>query len=944
MRNVKRVVLTASLLISGLAMSTAQTAYEAWVRQYPDVDTSDHSVEDMVVDSVGNVYVTGYGRLPGESDYGLLTKKINPYGLTVWEARYATHFRGYPGTTDTGPVIRTDGMGNVYVGGTGFGATTFEDFVTIKYNSRGEQQWVARYNGPGDTSDVLMGLVLGPSGEVVVFGWTQDEQRELMGAVVKYASNGVQEWSAVDTIFAPGAGAIDRLGNIYISAPFGRVKNLKYSSDGTLQWKRSFNVSGTAFPPSSLAVDETGSVYVAGWSENIQTGDDYTWSIKYNSAGVQQWSKDDPFDGGSVHIVLDSTLVYLSAGWSLKCLTRNGGTVWSVACYPDSIWNILALTMTKSRDIVVADVATPGGLIPTASYSRFGAKQWARRTVIPDPAYRYGQTVCAFDESGYAYLSFNNRYTDLPPFIAKIDSLGRHVWSEPTSIPGLSFPMASASDANGNLFVAGYTYNPETLTDWVTLKYDSAGMPVWAARYNGPSDLRDNPRAMAVDASGNVYVTGPMEVDSADFDYVTIKYSPSGERQWVARYGEPFPWRDIPRAMAVDSFGYVYVTGESYEVTERDFVTVKYTPLGLQQWAARFSASSGGSDIPVTIAVDAARNVYVTGTSDSTGTGQDLATVKYDQFGQFQWARRYNGPANRNDKPSSLHMDPSGNILVSGVSEGVATQQDIVTIKYTPQGLQQWAVRYDDSVHSFDIGTAMGIDPEGNVYVTGSSTGGGNAEDYLTIKYDTNGNTMWEVTYDGDAHGRDVPTLLAVDDEGSAYVTGQSYNPVGGNEIVTVKYSSDGSEIWRMRRSANPTSYQNTVGLGLDQGSGVYVTLVRSNTDAGSSWTAIKYGQTPIVGVSQEGPSRSRSFELDQNYPNPFNPSTTIEYTLPHSGFVTLKVYNTLGQELATLVSGEKVAGKASATWSASGFPSGVYFYRVTAGEYVETKKMLLMK
>lgn len=112
-------------------------------------------------------------------------------------------------------------------------------------------------------------------------------------------------------------------------------------------------------------------------------------------------------------------------------------------------------------------------------------------------------------------------------------------------------------------------------------------------------------------------------------------------------------------------------------------------------------------------------------------------------------------------------------------------------------------------------------------------------------------------------------------------------------------------------------------------------------------------GTIPVASVMWNGPvptdiqvagGMPTEFVLRQNFPNPFNPTTTIEYTLPRSGFVTLKVYNTLGQELATLVSGEEVAGKASATWSASGFPSGVYFYRMTAGEYVETKKMLLMK
>ena len=85
-------------------------------------------------------------------------------------------------------------------------------------------------------------------------------------------------------------------------------------------------------------------------------------------------------------------------------------------------------------------------------------------------------------------------------------------------------------------------------------------------------------------------------------------------------------------------------------------------------------------------------------------------------------------------------------------------------------------------------------------------------------------------------------------------------------------------------------------------------------------------------------------YALAQNYLNPFNPSTTIEFTLPQGGYVTLRVYNVLGEEVAALVAGEHAAGTFKATWDASGLPSGVYFYRLTAGEYVQTKKGVLMR
>jgi hypothetical protein len=83
---------------------------------------------------------------------------------------------------------------------------------------------------------------------------------------------------------------------------------------------------------------------------------------------------------------------------------------------------------------------------------------------------------------------------------------------------------------------------------------------------------------------------------------------------------------------------------------------------------------------------------------------------------------------------------------------------------------------------------------------------------------------------------------------------------------------------------------------------------------------------------------------LNQNYPNPFNPATQIEYSIPQNGFVTLKVYNVLGQEVSTLFSGMQTPGSYKATFDGSNLASGVYLYRLEAGKSSVTKKMILMK
>jgi hypothetical protein len=96
--------------------------------------------------------------------------------------------------------------------------------------------------------------------------------------------------------------------------------------------------------------------------------------------------------------------------------------------------------------------------------------------------------------------------------------------------------------------------------------------------------------------------------------------------------------------------------------------------------------------------------------------------------------------------------------------------------------------------------------------------------------------------------------------------------------------------------------------------------------------------------LASSGPELPKQFVLRQNYPNPFNPSTVIRYELPVKSNVTLKVYNLLGEEVATLVEEPEEAGYKSVTWDAGMSPSGVYFYRLSAGTFTQTNKLLVVK
>jgi hypothetical protein len=416
-------------------------------------------------------------------------------------------------------------------------------------------------------------------------------------------------------------------------------------------------------------------------------------------------------------------------------------------------------------------------------------------------------------------------------------------------------PYALVLDGNENVFITGASQTQYSATDFATVKYDSSGNQIWAVRYNGPGDGPDSAHALAVDRFGNVYVTGSSLGSGTGLDYVTIKYDSNGNQVWLTRYNGSGNSTDMANALAVDSSGNVYVTGASIGLgTSLDYATIKYNSSGNQLWVARYGGPANNFDAAYALKLDASDDVYVTGRSAGDGSSADYATLKYDANGNQLWVARYNGPANSSDIPHALELDGSGNVYVTGESHVSGFYNDYATVKYNTAGTQLWVAHYNGPGGFEDIAYALAVDGSGNVYVTGKSQGVDTTYDYATIKYNSAGSQQWVARYSGTGNGDDNATALALDGNGNVYVTGGSVGTgLGINlDYATVKYNAFGLQEWVARYDGSADGTDVARALALDNLRNVYLTGNSWGGFTAQDYVTIKYSQasSPTLDVT----------------------------------------------------------------------------------------------
>lgn len=747
--------------------------------------------------------------------------------------------------------------------------------------------------------------------------------------------------------------AVDAAGNVYVAGTDedGRAyRVVKYNTAGNVLWQQTYSGPDFGDYATAIAVDSAGNVYVTGKSStgyNNETGVtayDYA-TIKYDAAGNELWVK--RYDGGEVDF--PKSLAVDAAG---------------------NVY-VTGYSGTASFDYA------------TVKYSAAGAELWVKRYNGPGNFDDVANALTV-DGSGNVYVtgwstgtSSSNSGRDYATI--KYNTAGTELWVRRSHYVGGDEAYALAVDAAGNVYVTGKSTGVYNNYDYATLKYDASGNVLWSSRYNGPGNGDDEATDLALDATGNVYVTGAVKNNrnSNDYDYATIKYSPAGAELRVRRYNGPGNNSDRARSLIVDAAGNVYVTGQSIGYgTGYDFATVKYDAAGAQSWVKRYDGYGESDDYAAAVGVDGSGNVYVTGLSVGNNDGDFYVytnTIKYaeTQHSTVSSITLINADTNADIRQlqdgdtinlaglATLTLNIRANTAPAVVGSVVFNLIGAETRNQT-ESIVPYALFGDNNRGDYFAWTPTNGAYTLKVTPYSSKAGGGTAGTPLTIHFTVTRQVVSSLVLVNARTDQDIKALQNGDVIDLASLPTRNLNiravvhpdTVGSvvfnlnNELIVrenlAPYAVGGDingnyRSWTLpigNHTLTATPYALANGTGI-QGKGYSVTFTVVDMATTVRANAATLEQKAVVDVAQNLRAS----------PNPFTSQTTISFSVPVSGRTLLEVYDLNGRIVERLYEAHAEAGKTfRVPFNSKGLAAGVYMARLSTNKQVQSYKLVLVR
>ncbi|MCD4697023.1 MAG: T9SS type A sorting domain-containing protein [Bacteroidales bacterium] len=527
----------------------------------------------------------------------------------------------------------------------------------------------------------------------------------------------------------------------------------------------------------------------------------------------------------------------------------------------------------------------------------------------------------------------------------------------------------------------------------------------WEWQVGGDSNERG--MAVETDSEGNIYCTGEV-TDTTYFadttfvanfaDIFIAKFSANGNLLWVKTCGGTGLDRGLDlkidgdnNAVITGFFSGSAVFGDTTLVSAgmHDLFIAKYNSQGDFQWVVHGSGID--KEEGLCIATDNSNTIYIGGFFESTlnlglfnlstGNTEALFLTKLNPGGDVIWAEQTVMGEFGLAATFDMIIDPSGDLLFTGYFHRETTFQDttllsyddsddIFIAKYNSNGDKIW-VRQAGGEND-DYGNAITVDELGNIYLAGefqltatfgsfSLTSADNNSDLFFSKLDPAGNFIW--IKQGSGAQRDAAYSVSYNqDNGIAICGGYSSDFTIGDTT----FNSGATEDIFMAVFSTSGNFNTAISIGENGEDAARDVFLTDNNYAyiiGNFSDTIWFGESSLVshgladvfitkvnideinGIEQQPQNYIHSkYKLSQNQPNPFEKLTVISYELIENTEVNLRVFDINGKEVATLINQKQPPGNYEVEFNAEGLPAGVYYYRLTVGEYSQTKKMVLMK
>lgn len=541
------------------------------------------------------------------------------------------------------------------------------------------------------------------------------------------------------------------------------------------------------------------------------------------------------------------------------------------------------------------------------------------------------------------------------------------------------------------------------IVTFVTFNFNSihAQDTYWIEAIGG-EDRRNLDYAPSVIVTDDGYVAvgyseGAIEATS-QLDFLIVKLDKNGGLLWSRAIGGAQDDRAYTIEQTPDN-GY-FITGYTelnhYHPETSDIVAIKLSSDLTVEWAKVIGTIPGSAEHAFSGRRTEDGGYIIAGKTDlnNSTSGMDVLIVKLNSSGELGWAKTI-GSAGL-EHASGIVRTQDGGYAISGMTNsGGAGRSDVLILKLDMNNNLQWAKAVGSTNNESCNWDGIRQTSDGGFFIGGTITPPGGSDDFYFVKLQSNGNLDWAKVIIGE--NRDACWTVTPTTDGG-YIAGGLYEgipTIDGGNVLLVRLDRDANFLWATRLA--DTTFQEIeeikeiedgyVIAGVTHGDFLVAKLNMAGLVPGSSYTtritpsiiSPSIGVTPLslvttdvtpkvtvkdftpqvvipklrietlASVTGVGGSKAidivqGKFALYQSYPNPFNPTTTIQFSIPHREHLTLKVFDMLGREVATLVNGELDSGEHSVVFGAKDLPSGVYFYRLQAGSFVEQRKMVIIK